>query len=417
MNQPATQAEYIGPYRWVIVSAITAITASHLVVIYMLGLLLPDIQRDLDLSPSAQGWLGSSVLLANLVLAVPLNTLMSRFRPWRIMALFSLAVAGFAFLQGWSPILAALIIGRVGVGLCFATTMAPRALLLQQWSTPGRIALTNGAWVSGVDVLMGAGFLVTAFVLQWWGSWQAVYYFWGVLCLGLAILWLVIGRERTGPSFRQRMESQRGSPLAVFYKYPELWIIGAGMFGGMTANTGFQTFWPRLAEEQLNIDPTTVALTLSLQAFATAPLGFLVNAVPRLVSKQLPILALGGIAVSACYLLLLYATSTPMVLLLGVAEGFSRAYFPVLMTMVFQLPRVKPREAGIGLAFIETCIWGGGALGPVVVGFTEEATGDLRVAIFVICLAPLVLIPAALLLWVRRWDPFANLTPEPATEG
>ena len=412
-----SQPEYIGPYRWVIVSAVTTLTGAHLAVIYIIGLLLPDIVEDLGLSPTQQGWVGSSVLLANLVLAIPLNTLMSRYRPWRIMAVMSVAVAGFAFLQGWSPILAALIIGRVGVGLGFAATMAPRALMLQQWSTQRRIALTNGAWVSGVDVFMGVGFLITPFVLDWLGSWQAVYYFWGVVCLVLAAVWLVFGRERPTGEYRQRMATQQGSPLAVFRKYPELWLVGIGMFGGMTANTGFQTFWPRLAEEQLNIDPKIVALTLALQAFATAPPGFLVNAVPRFVSKQPLILAVGSVAVTGCYVALLFTTDTPVILLLGVGEGLARMYFPVLMTMVFLLPGVKPREAGIGLSFIETCIWGGGALGPVVVGYIEGATGDLRTAVMVICFAPLVILPVSGLLVLRGWDPFANFSPAPAPES
>ena len=167
----------------------------------------------------------------------------------------SVAVAGFGFLQGWSPILAVLIIGRVGVGLGFAATMAPRALMLQQWSTQRRIALTNGAWVSGVDVVMGVGFLVTPFVLAWVGSWQGVYYFWGFVSLGLAALWLVFGKERSTGEYRQRMATQQGSPLTVFRKYPELWIVGLGMFGGMTANTGFQTFWPRLAARAVKHRP------------------------------------------------------------------------------------------------------------------------------------------------------------------
>lgn len=412
-----SQPEYIGPYRWVIVSAVTTLTGAHLAVIYIIGLLLPDIVKDLGLSPTQQGWVGSSVLLANLVLAIPLNTLMSRYRPWRIMAVMSVAVAGFAFLQGWSPILAALIIGRVGVGLGFAATMAPRALMLQQWSTQRRIALTNGAWVSGVDVFMGVGFLITPFVLDWLGGWQGVYYFWGVVCLGLSVVWLVFGRERPTGEYRQRMATQQGSPLAVFRKYPELWLIGIGMFGGMTANTGFQTFWPRLAEEQLNIDPKIVALTLAFQAFATAPPGFLVNAVPRFVSKQPLILAVGSVAVTGCYVMLLFTTDTPVILLLGVGEGLARMYFPVLMTMVFLLPGVKPREAGIGLSFIETCIWGGGALGPVVVGFVEEATDDLRTAIMVICFAPLVILPVSGLLVLRGWDPFANFSPDRAADS
>ena len=84
------QADNPTAYRWVVIGSLTSLGATQLTIIFVLGLLLPDISDDLDLSPSEQGWLGSSVLLANLFLAIPLSILLLRYRPWRIVALLSL---------------------------------------------------------------------------------------------------------------------------------------------------------------------------------------------------------------------------------------------------------------------------------------------------------------------------------------
>ena len=404
-----SQSENASAYRWVVIASVTALTGTHLTIIYMIGLLLPDISDDLNLSPSAQGWLGSSVLLAGLFFAIPLNTLFSRYRPWRVVALLSIGVGIFALVQGWSPTLAVLLIGRVGVGLFFTATMAPRALLLQQWSTRSQLPLTSAAWIGGVDILMGIGFFITPLIIDWTGGWRNTFYFWAVVAFVMTALWIVFGRERTTTEYKRRMESQARSPLGEVLKYPELWILALGMLGSMIGAIGFQTFWPTLAEEKLGIAASIVGLTLGLNSIAAAPMDFLVNTVPTLVRKQPLILAATGLSTTAVYIGLLYADSTPVVLVLGVAEGVSRAYFPVLITMVFQLPSIKPREAGVGLALMETCIWGGGAIGPLVVGFLAQATGDLRLAIMVISLAPLTLLVSAALLAARRWSPIPQV--------
>ena len=152
------QADNPTAYRWVVIGSLTSLGATQLTIIFVLGLLLPDISDDLDLSPSEQGWLGSSVLLANLFLAIPLSILLLRYRPWRIVALLSLAAGLFGLMQGWSPALAVLLIGRVAAGICFTANQAPRALLIQQWTPRHRFAFTNGVWFAGVDLGMGVAF-------------------------------------------------------------------------------------------------------------------------------------------------------------------------------------------------------------------------------------------------------------------
>ena len=72
------------PYRWGILGLFTFGFATIIVSINSLGLLLPDIADDLALSPSEQGWLGSSVLFANVIFSIPVNLWVSRYTSWRI---------------------------------------------------------------------------------------------------------------------------------------------------------------------------------------------------------------------------------------------------------------------------------------------------------------------------------------------
>ena len=89
--------------RWIVVGTLTSGVAMALSSIFVIGLLLPDIAEDLDLSPVQQGWLGASVVFGNLFLAIPLNLWLSRYRPWRVAVITFLGIGGFTLLQAFAP--------------------------------------------------------------------------------------------------------------------------------------------------------------------------------------------------------------------------------------------------------------------------------------------------------------------------
>ena len=70
--------------RGTVIGTLTAVHAIDISVMLLLGILLPDIAEDLDLSPSQQGWLGSAATISLLFLAIPTNLWISRYRPWRV---------------------------------------------------------------------------------------------------------------------------------------------------------------------------------------------------------------------------------------------------------------------------------------------------------------------------------------------
>ena len=78
------------------------------------------------------------------------------------------------------------------------------------------------------------------------------------------------------------------------------------------------------------------------------------------------------------------------------------SFFPILMTQIFNLPGITQREVAVASATVFAALWGGGAVGPILVGFVEEATSDLRFGLIISSFAPLMLVITALLLGVYR---------------
>ena len=70
---------------------------------------------------------------------------------------------------------------------------------------------------------------------------------------------------------------------------------------------------------------------------------------------------------------------------LSILNGMAWSCWPILMTVPFRLPGIRPREVAVALAFIMMSISGGNAAGPLVAGFAQEALGgDVRLTLFLL---------------------------------
>ena len=387
--------------RLLVIGSLTSGHAISFSTIITIGLLLPYIASDLDLSPLEQGVLGASATLAVLFLNIPTAWIASRYRPWRVASLGLMIVAGFTLLQGWAPGFVLLLLGRFGMSIAFAQTEAATALLVQQWSTRRQVAPTNGMMISGGDIVIGIALLMTPFLLDWLDGWRNVMYMWAGLSFLAAASWMVLGGERQTPDYVERFRSQQGNPLASIVKYKELWILGVGMAGGLAMESAYTIFWPTFAQQEMSVDPKIVGLGMGLYMFAAAPAELLVVSLRFLQNRQLTVMAVTGVVTMGTHMALLFTGSETLIVLINIFRGFSICYFPVIVTMVYQLPGIRPREVAIGLAFIYTVMNAGSAIGPLIVGGIVQVTGDLQMALFVTTLLPLSLVLSALLLKPR----------------
>ena len=126
-------------YRWTVMVVWLFSSVSSFMVLNTLGILLPAISADLDLSPSQQGLLGSASHWGNIALAIPLSWATSRLSPKWLTAATLLVATGCLFLQSWAPVFIVLLAGRLMFGISNIAQMPARALLTRQWFPPREV--------------------------------------------------------------------------------------------------------------------------------------------------------------------------------------------------------------------------------------------------------------------------------------
>ncbi|MEE9198369.1 MAG: MFS transporter, partial [Dehalococcoidia bacterium] len=353
---------------------------------------------ELSLSPSQQGLLASSVLFGNLIFEIPINWWFSRYRPWRI-SIVSFAAAGlFVAFNGWAPTFAVLIIARVGLGVVYLSTQAPRTLVILQWIPRKHIGLANGVMFSILEAFEGAGYIAIPLILVWSGDWRTTLYAWAVVCMVASGLWFFVGRDRDSSDYRERIRSQVKTPLGSLFKYKEPWLLGLGVAGAVSSRFAIGTFWPTYTGDEYGTSVMLAGSIIGLMAIASAPTMLGVSVFPIFVRHTSTLLVICGIGLSATYSGILFTGSLPLLFLLGIANGMTFSFFPAVMTRLYGLPGIRPREVAVAVALIYTLLWGGAALGPLVAGFVQEATDDLRLALVITSMTSLSLSIVGLLL-------------------
>lgn len=390
-------------YRYVIVGVIALATFMNFLVLFNLGVLLPSISDDLNLSPLEQGWLGSSAIIANLVFALPLGWWLSRLDAKLVTTITLVAGGFFIFVQGWAPIFAILLAGRVLFGLAGVAREPARAMLTQQWVPEREIIVMNGLLNGTVGVAIAVGFFLTPFILDWTDdNWRAALYIFGAMTLAVGVLWQILGRQRITESYRQKATSQTTTPLRSLLKYRQLWIIGIGLFGANLLWMAFITFWPTLMLDEYEVSLVTSGVLMAISGIVSSAVGLIIAYMMtrRDVSKW--VLLLCGLLITATSAGMCVTGSLPSLLAMSFINGMGWSFFPIAMTLPFQLPGIKPREVAVAIGFLELALWGGGAVGPAFAGILQEATDDLQFTLIIASVFGLLLSAAGLLLPSKR---------------
>ena len=111
-----------------------------------------------------------------------------------------------------------------------------------------------------------------------------------------------------------------------------------------------------------------------LSLFGAGAAVYLFNVIPFFNRFRTTTLALSGLSTAAVNAGLLFIANPTFLILLSIPRGVANLYFPLLMIMVYQLPGIRPREVAVGIAFMQTSIWLGNAIGPLIVGYVQEAS-------------------------------------------
>ncbi len=390
-------------YRFVIISILGLATLANFLILFNLGVLLPSISEDLGLSPSEQGWLGSSAILANLIVSLPLGWWLSKMNAKWIVTITLVGSALFLFVQGWAPIFAVLVAGRVLFGILGVAREPARAMLTQQWVPKREVVLVNGLLTSTIGMAIAVGLFLTPLMLVWFDDdWRATFYVYAAATLAIGVIWHLMGRERITKQYSRMTGSQQGNPLRSLFRYGELWAMGFGVFGANMLWMAFVTFWPTQVLEDFEVSLFASGTLLAVGGVVTAVFGLLFSWATYKWAVSRPILVLCGVLTVTTSIAMTLTDSMLLLTVLTILNGIGWSFFPLLMTLPFYLPKIKPREIAVAVGFYETAMWAGGAVGPALAGILQEITDSLQFTLIVISPCGFSLVLGAL--FVRSLD-------------
>lgn len=395
--------EQLPGYRWVVVNTWFVCSTATSMVNFGVGLLLPSMSEDLGLSPSQQGLLGSAAFWAGSVLAIAVSWSLSRFGP-KALGVSALSLAAlFLLLQGWASSFAILLVGRLGFGLVGLARSPTQALLVIQWFHKREILLVNGLQSACWGILVGGGMLFTPYILSGFSNnWSAVLYTFSAGFGVLTVIWILIGRERV-PRSRLKGPLQKSpgiSPSGLANR--DLWLNALGVAGAGFTLSAFFTFLPTQMLNTYDISLKWSGAALGISTLIGGVAGATVSYLATTIGRPNIMLKVLGSVMAGTYVGLALASSVPILLLVAVVNGIAWGCWPVTSSLPYRLAGLTPREVAVAVAVGSTMFSVGTVLGPVVAGLLQEATDDLKIALLIVSVGPLLLTFAGTFLRIGR---------------
>lgn len=391
--------EQVVAYRWVVMGIWLTASVSGFMIMSTIGILLPAISAELSLSPFQQGMLGSAAYWGNMALAIPMGWWTSRFAP-KILTTVTMILGTLSLVaQAVSPVFAVLILGRVAFGISVVARQPARAFLTQQWFPARQVVLVNSISNAMFGLVVGGGVAASPFILMALGdSWRSTLFTFVGLFAVMTILWMIFGRERVTSEYRQRLASQDASILKGTLRYRDLWIGGLGFVGATTAWSSFLSFYPTLMLETHQMPLFWSGGILALGIFMGGICGLGFGWVVMVSDRGRTILLTTGVTMAATFMAMTLTGSIPILLVLTFVNGIAWGFWPVLYSVPFHLPGIRPREVAVGLAFIQMSSSAGITLGPLATGLLQQATDDLGLSLAIVSFASLTLCMAGLVM-------------------
>jgi len=382
-------------YRWTVMVVWLFSSVSSFMVLNTLGILLPAISADLDLSPSQQGLLGSASHWGNIALAIPLSWATSRLSPKWLTAATLLVATGCLFLQSWAPVFIVLLAGRLMFGISNIAQMPARALLTRQWFPPREVIYLNGLSNVLFGLVVGGGLVLAPVILDLTnGDWRATLRIFGLYFAGITLLWTLVGRERTNVADQDVVAEKGLDVVKGALGHRDLWIGGLGFAGATMSFGAFLAFYPTLMLEEFDISLRLSGMILALGVVVGGIGGIGIAWAASTHGREGNYLQVLGILMICTNLGMVLTGSVPALFVLSFFNGVAWAFFPILVTIPFHLPGIRPRELAVAFAFTMMMTSVGTSLGPLFTGYLQEGLNDLKMALFLISFTSISLILA-----------------------
>jgi sugar phosphate permease len=334
---------------------------------------LPEVSRDLSLSPLEAGLIVSLFFLAYTGMQFPAGLLSDRYNPLRIVGVGCLlySLLGGAFVLSQNALHA--ILSRTLFGLFQAFGWVPTIAALFLLVGREERGKAMGLFTSTLAVGPFLSGLAAAFVLGRY-PWPYAFLFPSLVGILFSLSFLLLTRR---VSFPERRRPQ-GSPLRIWKSRP-LWLLALGYlaviyvyWGGLTWIPSFLFHLGYSAEKA-----AFLGLAWTLPGLLSQPLGGLLS--DRYPEKKALLLSASLLSLAVVFLLLAAAPPWGVVPLLFLLGFFVLLPFAPIFTLPAEI--LSAQEAGGSAGFLNAVSHLGAIAAPTLFGALLQATGEYAIAL------------------------------------
>ncbi len=348
----------------------------------VLGILIPGIKADMELSDTALGFLSTAFAIFYALFSLPLAYWADKKGRKLViiisLSLFSLMTA----LCGMAANFLMLFLTRIGVGIGEAGTMPPSVSLLSEIYSKHRRATVMGILTIGANIGMIAGFVIGGFVAAQYG-WRMAFFVIGTPGLALALLMLFTMKKDTPPLARTETSTSIFEDAKKIFRYvgqQRSFIYAALGFGFLLFALNSLVVWlPSFLTRTHGMTLDQIGLVLGLGFGGLGVLGTVIigGILADYLSRTDPrgniwVIIGGGVIFIIAFSSALFMPSLLMTLSILAVPGLLGAYFQAPTFSITQSAMPLSIRASSGAIMLVICNLIGIGMGPPIIGLLSD---------------------------------------------
>jgi MFS family permease len=368
----------LSPYRWVIEFLLLLLLTVQSLTWLAPAPILDEIKRGLGITLGSAGLIISIIALCIGIFSIFGAVVIERLGALRCLEIGVWLMALGQIASGFAGSFFTLLVCRVLEGVGFGMVIAPPGSLTMEWFGESEWPYINMINFAFGYVGLTAVFRITPALYAAVNSWQSVLFSYGIATAGVALLWTVLGRERTGASVAGEVTNQVAteSALVEVMKMRNVLLIATGLFGGMWVFQLYTAFLPQffrvfrgmsLAEASFltQVLPLTGFFAVLAGGFGTA-----LSGLRKPFTWPIAIFTLVG-----CFGAIELSNPTWIGLSLVLVGIGSAGSLAAITTLMMELPNMNPTRLGAALGLVWAVGYFGAFLSPVLGGKLAASVG------------------------------------------
>ena len=376
------------PFRWVVLALMFLSLFAATIAMQCMPPLFSEITEQIPLTKAQMGTIMGVITLASLFFAPIGGALSDKLGArWAfgIAAIIVALAGGYRYVAGNVTDLI-ICMFLIGAGMAMYAPNLPKAL--GNWFPRKDLAMANGISISGMGI-GGAIAMATAknVLSPSFGGWRGTMVVLGGVVLLVAILWMVIYRDRPIEGATQQKKPNVFKNFKDVLKVRDIWLIAFYYGLNMISLLAVITLLPITLEER---GVAKSGEMVGIMMGATVVFNILGGMLSDRVGKRKPFLLICAVIFGLCVLGFANFTGTALLVVLIIAGAAMGTIAPVLMSVPVEMERIGTALAGSAVGFIFMLGNTGGFVGPVVAGRLMDMS-DSSLPGFIFIAAALIL--------------------------